>query len=413
MCFLCERMRLFRIANMDLLFYEVGLRWFEEAEEAFLHNVSKDKETTKTTAGVAVGLRIREEEWRGKDTSLTYLKLLGYEESPGYPKQRYYNCGLDLWSQNDSIVAEHGLSLEITQSLGGSLDTSKGSENSGSFENSGRSDEEYSKDGASSKDGENGEPESYSEALSSKESVQWKKAIIEEMVSLKMNQTCSLARLPARKNASQSLWMFRVKEEQDGSKRYKARLMEPSYVGALNDTSTQQKSEGFQLAGQKENLECRLKEIMCGLIQAPRLRYLKFDSFMQKDKALTWQNSTSLSESKGLQLGKACSDIDKCRVLIFFEDSWNEEPCNDVHQVGDEIEVEVLRNFNWPLSKLITEDGFLPERGAAKRVYCMFDDNIKVRAVALLKGRWFKVYRDYLIWRAIKRSASKWEIIEL
>ncbi|GJT11661.1 hypothetical protein Tco_0858703 [Tanacetum coccineum] len=60
--------------------------------------------------------------------------------------------------------------------------------------------------------------------------------------------------------------MFKVKEEQNGRKRYKARLVvkgfqqkrgEPSYVGALNDTSTQHKSEGFQLAGQKENLECR------------------------------------------------------------------------------------------------------------------------------------------------------------
>ncbi|GJR87472.1 hypothetical protein Tco_0211483 [Tanacetum coccineum] len=43
----------------------------------------------------------------------------------------------------------------------------------------------------------NGEPESYSEALSSKEFVQWKKAINEEMVSLEKNQTLSLVRLPA------------------------------------------------------------------------------------------------------------------------------------------------------------------------------------------------------------------------
>ncbi|GKF43334.1 hypothetical protein Tco_0129886 [Tanacetum coccineum] len=43
--------------------------------------------------------------------------------------------------------------VQITQSLGGSLDTSKGSKNSRSFEDSGRSDEEYSKDGASSKEG--------------------------------------------------------------------------------------------------------------------------------------------------------------------------------------------------------------------------------------------------------------------
>ncbi|GKE19602.1 retrovirus-related pol polyprotein from transposon TNT 1-94 [Tanacetum coccineum] len=58
-----------------------------------------------------------------------------------------------------------------------------------------------------------------------KESIQWKKAINEEMVSLEKNQTCSLVRLPVVKKASQSLWMFNVKEEQDVSKRYKVRLV--------------------------------------------------------------------------------------------------------------------------------------------------------------------------------------------
>ncbi|GKD07177.1 retrovirus-related pol polyprotein from transposon TNT 1-94, partial [Tanacetum coccineum] len=66
---------------------------------------------------------------------------------------------------------------------------------------------------------------SYSEALSSKESVQWKKAIIEEMVSLEKNQTCSLVTISAGKKASQRLWMFKVKEEQNDSKRFKARLV--------------------------------------------------------------------------------------------------------------------------------------------------------------------------------------------
>ncbi|GKE11270.1 hypothetical protein Tco_1414821 [Tanacetum coccineum] len=56
-------------------------------------------------------------------------------------------------------------------------------------------------------------------------------------------------------------------------------------------------------------------------------------------------------------------------VIIFVEDSWNEQPCRDVHQVGDEIEVEVLRSFNWPPSELITEDGVLPEEG-----YSQFND---------------------------------------
>ncbi|GKB52665.1 hypothetical protein Tco_0903418 [Tanacetum coccineum] len=173
-------------------------------------------------------------------------------------------------AENDNIVAEHVLSSEITQSPGRSSDTSDGSENSKSFEDNGRLDEEYYEDGESSK-------EEGSETLqvrrSTRESkAQWKKDIIEEMVSLEKNQTCSLVRISTRKKESQRLWMFKVKEEQNGRK------------GALNDTSTQHKSEGFQLAGQKEILKCSLKEILYGLIQAPRQRYLKFDSLMQKDK---------------------------------------------------------------------------------------------------------------------------------
>ncbi|GJZ73700.1 hypothetical protein Tco_0637846 [Tanacetum coccineum] len=67
----------------------------------------------------------------------------------------------------------------------------------------------------------------------------------------------------------------------------------------------------------------------------------------------------------------------------------------DVHQVGDEREVTVLRSFNWPPSELIMEDGVLPKKG-----YSQFNDVSlgylcvpyvrryrKVSAVALLKGR--------------------------
>nr|GFD29383.1 retrovirus-related Pol polyprotein from transposon TNT 1-94 [Tanacetum cinerariifolium] len=52
-----------------------------------------------------------------------------------------------------------------------------------------------------------------------------KKVVIEEMVSLEKNQTCSLVRISAGKKASQILWMFKVKEEHNGRKRYKARLV--------------------------------------------------------------------------------------------------------------------------------------------------------------------------------------------
>ncbi|GJT03042.1 retrovirus-related pol polyprotein from transposon TNT 1-94 [Tanacetum coccineum] len=251
--------------------------WFREAEEFFLHNVSEDKETAETAAGVAfcvengivmlkmvpktplqfgvaerlsrtfraestglraeapkmlwadsvstayliyripyvpIGLRIPEEEWRGKDTSLAYLKVFGCDSfvkvkdvcgeamkctfiGSGSDEMRYsfrdtkshqvirsrditfvdsiygamsatdssslmkpiqksqvvlVDISYNL-AENDSIVADHGLSSKITQSPCGSSNTSEGSKNSGSFEDSGRSDEEDSKDGASSKKG--------------------------------------------------------------------------------------------------------------------------------------------------------------------------------------------------------------------------------------------------------------------
>ncbi|GJT14251.1 hypothetical protein Tco_0861293 [Tanacetum coccineum] len=271
--------------------------WFWEAEKSFLHNVTKDKETAEVGAtgvangivmlkmvpktplqfGVAerlsrtfraestgirpeapkmlwaesvsttyliyripyvlIGLRIPEEEWRGKDTSLTHLKVFGCDSfvkvkdvcgeamkytfiGNGSNEMRY--SFRDMKShrksqvvlvdipenlvENDSIVEEHGLSSEITQSLGGSSDTSDGSENSGSFEDSGRSDEEDSKDKAFSEEGgsetpqvrrstresrapvryspsanyllrtENGEADSYSEALNYQQERMYHKA---------------------------------------------------------------------------------------------------------------------------------------------------------------------------------------------------------------------------------------------
>nr|GEW30273.1 reverse transcriptase domain-containing protein [Tanacetum cinerariifolium] len=92
-------------------------------------------------------------------------------------------------AENDIRVSEHELSSKITQSLGGRLRDSKGTKIHHRVQGSGK-----------------------------------KKAIIEEMVSLEKNQACSLVRLPVGKKASQSLWMFKVKEEQDDSKSTKARV---------------------------------------------------------------------------------------------------------------------------------------------------------------------------------------------
>ncbi|GJW01707.1 retrovirus-related pol polyprotein from transposon TNT 1-94 [Tanacetum coccineum] len=140
---------------------------------------------------------------------------------------------------NKSIVVEHGLSSEITQSPEDSEDRASSEEGGSETPHVRRSTREsralvrYSPSANYLLLTENGEPESYSEALSSKEFIQWKKAINEEMVSLEKNQTWSLIRLPVGKKALQSKWVFRVKEEQDHMKRYKARLVVKGFQQTL------------------------------------------------------------------------------------------------------------------------------------------------------------------------------------
>ncbi|GJZ91534.1 hypothetical protein Tco_0663461 [Tanacetum coccineum] len=110
-----------------------------------------------------IRLRILEEEWRGTDTSLAHLKAaaqMKYDIAFRIRRvTKLYEAEIShLWTQfmepeKDSIVVEHGLSSKITQSSGGSSNTSEGSKNSRSFEDNGRSDEEYSEHGAFSKEG--------------------------------------------------------------------------------------------------------------------------------------------------------------------------------------------------------------------------------------------------------------------
>ncbi|GKA13746.1 retrovirus-related pol polyprotein from transposon TNT 1-94 [Tanacetum coccineum] len=153
------------------------------------------------------------------------------------------------------------------------------------------------------------------------------KAINEEMVSLEKNQPWCLVRFLGRKKALQSKWVFRVKEEQDGKKRYKARLVVKGFqpkqgvdyneifspvvkmttirlvlsIIATENLHLEQldvkttflhddldeyiymtQPESFQSAGKEENLVCKLKKSLYGLKQAPRQWYLKFDSFIQR-----------------------------------------------------------------------------------------------------------------------------------
>ena len=170
-----------------------------------------------------------------------------------------------------------------------------------------------------------GEPECYDEACQVEDASKWEFAMKEEMKSLISNKTWELAELPVGKKALHNKWVYRVKEEHDGSKRYKARLVAKGFQqkegidytdifspvvklttirsvlsivaaedlhleqldvktaflhGDLEEEIYMQQPEGFSENG-NEKLVCKLKKSLYGLKQAPRQWYKKFDRFMQ------------------------------------------------------------------------------------------------------------------------------------
>ena len=74
-----------------------------------------------------------------------------------------------------------------------------------------------------------GEPESFDEALQVEDSIKWEQAMDDEMRSLEKNDTWVLTELPAGKRALLNKWVFRIKSEPDGKRRFKARLVVKGY----------------------------------------------------------------------------------------------------------------------------------------------------------------------------------------
>ena len=70
-----------------------------------------------------------------------------------------------------------------------------------------------------------GEPECYDEALQDENSSKWELAMKDEMDSLLGNQTWELTEFPVGKKALHNKWVYRIKNEHDGSKRYKTILV--------------------------------------------------------------------------------------------------------------------------------------------------------------------------------------------
>ena len=71
-----------------------------------------------------------------------------------------------------------------------------------------------------------GEPQSYEEVVQVDESTKWKLAMkVDEMDLLMSNQTWYLVELPKGKKSLQNKWVYQIKKEHDGTKRYKVRLV--------------------------------------------------------------------------------------------------------------------------------------------------------------------------------------------
>lgn len=72
----------------------------------------------------------------------------------------------------------------------------------------------------------NKDPVSYEEAINGPDSTQWKRAMDEEMESLRIMGTWEMAKLPPESNVIGSKWVFKTKTDQDGNIiKYKARLV--------------------------------------------------------------------------------------------------------------------------------------------------------------------------------------------
>lgn len=68
-----------------------------------------------------------------------------------------------------------------------------------------------------------GLPQTYKEAMASQTSEKWKKAMKDEMVAFKENNTYSLVPLPEGRQTVGGRWVYALKEDDKGNETYKAR----------------------------------------------------------------------------------------------------------------------------------------------------------------------------------------------
>ncbi|GJT08330.1 retrovirus-related pol polyprotein from transposon TNT 1-94 [Tanacetum coccineum] len=285
--------------------------------------------------------------------------------------------------ENDSIVAKHGLSLEITQSLGGSSDTSEGSKNSGSFEDSVRSDEEYSEDRASCKEGGSKTPHVRRSTRDSRAPVRYSPSANYLLLTENGLKKSMMAGKCTRLD-----WLVLSIVASEDLHLEKLDVKTTFLHGDHDEDIYMTQQEGFQSARKEENLMCKLKKSLYRLKQAPRQCWAKLVRILISEWSLSLlkiletkslaEMFTRLVMKEKLKLCVAKPQVNPDSLgylltvgvtTVEWESRLQKSITIDVHQVGDEREVNALCSFNWPLRELITKDGVLPERG-----YSQFND---------------------------------------
>jgi hypothetical protein len=174
-------------------------------------------------------------------------------------------------------------------------------------------------------------PATYKEAITGDWSNEWRAGVEDEWNSLVKNKTWELVELPADRKALKTKWVFKLKEREDGSIRYKARLVVKGYLqvagvdyqetfapvmraktlrillgvanqnsyhihqmdvktaflyGKLDEEIYMEQPEGYIKEGQETKV-CKLKKSLYGLKQAPRVWNREFDRFLTQSLRFT------------------------------------------------------------------------------------------------------------------------------
>ncbi|KAH9754460.1 hypothetical protein KPL71_015451 [Citrus sinensis] len=200
------------------------------------------------------------------------------------------------------------------------------------------------------------EPKTYQEAITSKNNLEWKKAMDEEVESLMKNETWKLIKKPEKKKAVSCKWIYKIKEGIPGAepRRFKVMLVARGFTqregidftevfspvmdvktaflhGELQEEIIMDQLEGYEVPGKRDYV-CLLKKSLYGLKQSPRQWYLREISKKRRIYLLLYVDDMLI----------ACHDmaeIDQLKGLL-----RSEFEMKDIGPAKKILGVEIIRN---------------------------------------------------------------------